>query len=112
LEKVREALLASRPDVVYVGLGFPKQERLIADLRNGLPYTWFVSCGISFSFVAGEITRAPAVMQRLGLEWLHRMTQEPRRLYRRYLLQGIPFMLQLMSSALVFRLRHAARGAP
>ncbi len=43
-------------------------------------------------------------MQRLGLEWLHRMAQEPKRLYRRYLLQGIPFLVQLLSSALVFRL--------
>jgi N-acetylglucosaminyldiphosphoundecaprenol N-acetyl-beta-D-mannosaminyltransferase len=112
LDRIERELHKQQPDIVYVGLGFPKQERLICALRERLPYTWFVSCGISFSFVAGEITRAPAVMQRLGLEWLHRMTQEPGRLYRRYLLLGIPFLVQLMSSALVFRLRHAARGAP
>jgi N-acetylglucosaminyldiphosphoundecaprenol N-acetyl-beta-D-mannosaminyltransferase len=111
LDRIERELHERQPDIVYVGLGFPKQERLIFALRERLPYTWFVSCGISFSFVAGEITRAPAVMQRLGLEWLHRMTQEPGRLYRRYLLLGIPFLVQLMSSALVFRLRHAARGA-
>ena len=93
-----------------MGLGFPKQERLIVELRRRLPYTWFVSCGVSFSFVSGEITRAPAVMQRLGLEWMHRMAQEPKRLYRRYLLQGIPFLIHLLSSAVAFRLRHAARG--
>jgi N-acetylglucosaminyldiphosphoundecaprenol N-acetyl-beta-D-mannosaminyltransferase len=112
LDRIERELDERRPDIVYVGLGFPKQERLIVALRERLPSTWFVSCGISFSFVAGEITRAPALMQRLGLEWLHRMTQEPARLYRRYLLLGIPFLVQLMSSALVFRLRHAARGAP
>jgi N-acetylglucosaminyldiphosphoundecaprenol N-acetyl-beta-D-mannosaminyltransferase len=112
LDRIERELRATQPDIVYVGLGFPKQERLIVELRDRLPYTWFLSCGVSFSFVAGEIHRAPAVMQRLGLEWLHRMVQEPRRLCRRYLLLGIPFLVQLMSSALVFRLRHAARGAP
>jgi N-acetylglucosaminyldiphosphoundecaprenol N-acetyl-beta-D-mannosaminyltransferase len=111
LDRIERELRQTRPDIVYVGLGFPKQERLIVALRDRLPHTWFLSCGISFSFVAGEITRAPAVMQRLGLEWLHRMTQEPKRLYRRYLLHGIPFLVQLLSSALFFRLRHAARGA-
>ncbi|HTU31226.1 MAG TPA: WecB/TagA/CpsF family glycosyltransferase [Solirubrobacteraceae bacterium] len=111
LDRIERELRATRPDIVYVGLGFPKQERLIVELRDRLPYTWFLSCGVSFSFVAGEIRRAPAVMQRLGLEWLHRMVQEPTRLYRRYLLLGVPFLVQLMSSALVFRLRHAARGA-
>jgi N-acetylglucosaminyldiphosphoundecaprenol N-acetyl-beta-D-mannosaminyltransferase len=111
LDRIERELHRCQPDIVYVGLGFPKQERLIVALRERLPYIWFVSCGISFSFVAGEITRAPAVMQRLGLEWLHRMAQEPGRLYRRYLLLGVPFLVQLMSSALVFRLRHAARGA-
>jgi N-acetylglucosaminyldiphosphoundecaprenol N-acetyl-beta-D-mannosaminyltransferase len=111
LERIEQVLTDTAPDIVYVGLGFPKQERLIVDLRRRLPYTWFISCGVSFSFVSGEITRAPAMMQRLGLEWLHRMAQEPKRLYRRYLLQGIPFMIQLLSSAVAFRLRHAARGA-
>ena len=111
LDRIERELHKTEPDIVYVGLGFPKQERLIFELRDRLPCTWFVSCGVSFSFVAGEINRAPAVMQRLGLEWLHRMVQEPSRLYRRYLLLGIPFLVQLMSSALVFRLRHAARGA-
>ncbi len=106
-----EALLReTAPDIVYVGLGFPKQERLIFELRRRLPSTWFVSCGVSFSFVAGEIPRAPARMQRLGLEWLYRMAQEPKRLFRRYLFQGIPFLAHLLSSALAFRVRHAARG--
>lgn len=110
LDRIERVLREKAPDIVYVGLGFPKQERLIFELRRRLPYTWFVSCGVSFSFVAGEITRAPAMMQRLGLEWVHRMAQEPKRLYRRYLLQGIPFLVQLLSSAVAFRLRHAARG--
>jgi N-acetylglucosaminyldiphosphoundecaprenol N-acetyl-beta-D-mannosaminyltransferase len=93
-----------------VGLGFPKQERLIAQLRHCFPTTWFVALGGCFSFVAGEIPRAPARMQRLGLEWLYRLAQEPRRLYRRYLVHGIPFLFQLILSAVAFRFRHAARA--
>jgi N-acetylglucosaminyldiphosphoundecaprenol N-acetyl-beta-D-mannosaminyltransferase len=110
LDRIELDLREKAPDIVYVGLGFPKQERLIFELRTRLPNPWFVSCGVSFSFVAGEIARAPALMQRFGLEWLHRMVQEPKRLYRRYLLQGIPFLVQLLSSAVAFRLRTATRG--
>ena len=49
------------------------------------------------------------LVQRLGLEWLHRMAQEPKRLYRRYLLHGIPFLVRLLSSALVVRMSPAGR---
>lgn len=103
LARIDMTLRDANPDIVYVGLGFPKQERIIVALRERMPRTWFVSCGVSFSFVAGEIQRAPVLMQRLGLEWLHRMAQEPARLYRRYLLEGLPFLVELMWSALAFR---------
>jgi N-acetylglucosaminyldiphosphoundecaprenol N-acetyl-beta-D-mannosaminyltransferase len=106
-DRIELELRDAAPDIVYVGLGFPKQERLIVALRARLPHTWFVSCGISFSFLAGDIQRAPVMIQRLGLEWLHRLFQEPKRLFRRYLLQGIPFLFELLWSALIVR----ARGA-
>lgn len=114
LERIERELLAASPDLVYVGLGFPKQERLIARLRETLPGTWFLSCGVSFSFVSGEIRRAPALVQRLGLEWLHRLVQEPRRLARRYLLDGLPFLTRLMFSTLAMRLAEdvARRALP
>src|SRR5579875_1196828 len=111
LERIARVLEERAPDIVYVGLGCPKQERLISLLRRRLPKAWFVSCGGSFNFVAGDIPRAPAAMQRLGLEWLHRLAKEPRRLYRRYLFTGIPFLVQLMLSAVAFRLSHPARAA-
>jgi N-acetylglucosaminyldiphosphoundecaprenol N-acetyl-beta-D-mannosaminyltransferase len=111
LDRIEQLLRETAPDIVYVGLGFPKQERLIAELRGRLPTIWFVALGGCFSFVAGEIPRAPAAMQRLGLEWFHRMVQEPRRLYRRYLFHGIPFLVHLMISALAFRFRTAVRVA-
>ena len=59
-------LRRARPTMVLVGLGFPKQERLIRALRSELPGAWFVGVGISLSFLAGEQPRAPAVLQRLG----------------------------------------------
>ena len=94
-----------QPTLVLVGLGFPKQERLIRLLRAELPETWFVGVGISLSFLAGDQPRAPAVLQRLGLEWMHRLWHEPRRLFRRYVVQGIPFSLKLFTWALMRRLR-------
>jgi N-acetylglucosaminyldiphosphoundecaprenol N-acetyl-beta-D-mannosaminyltransferase len=99
MERIRAMLAAAAPDIVYVGLGFPKQERLIEQLRSTLPQAWFLGIGISFSFVAGEVKRAPRWMQRLGLEWVHRMAQEPGRLLKRYLVHGVPFAIRLMAGA-------------
>jgi N-acetylglucosaminyldiphosphoundecaprenol N-acetyl-beta-D-mannosaminyltransferase len=113
LARIRKALLAARPHLVLVGLGFPKQERLIRMLRSELPGTWFVGVGISLSFLAGDQPRAPLALQRLGLEWLHRLCHEPRRLFRRYLVQGLPFAARLFAWALWQRLlgdRPVARG--
>ena len=111
---IRERLQAMQPTLVLVGLGFPKQERLIRLLRAELPETWFVGVGISLSFLAGDQPRAPAVLQRLGLEWMHRLWHEPRRLFRRYVVQGIPFSLKLFTWALMRRLRRrdSNRAAP
>lgn len=109
LEQIEQALRRAAPDIVYVGLGFPKQERLIVELRRRMPESWFVGVGISFSFLAGEVLRAPVMVQRLGLEWLHRLVQEPGRLYRRYLLQGLPFMFELLLSVLASRSTHSTR---
>jgi N-acetylglucosaminyldiphosphoundecaprenol N-acetyl-beta-D-mannosaminyltransferase len=99
LGHIEAALLRAAPDVVFVGLGFPKQERLIRHLRPLLARTWFVSCGISLSFAAGEISRAPVWLQRAGLEWAYRLAQEPRRLARRYLVAGPPVAARLLAGA-------------
>ena len=107
INAIRQLLIESRPDIVYVGLGFPKQERLIEILRPSLPKAWFLGIGISFSFVAGEVKRAPRWMQRLGLEWIHRMIQEPGRLFKRYFVHGIPFAVLLFGGALRARFAEA-----
>jgi N-acetylglucosaminyldiphosphoundecaprenol N-acetyl-beta-D-mannosaminyltransferase len=100
INKIRAALLAAKPDLVLVCLGAPKQEHLIRLLRREMPGAWFFGLGISFGFVSGEVRRAPLHVQNLGLEWLHRMAQEPARLTRRYLIDGIPFAGRLMLHAL------------
>jgi N-acetylglucosaminyldiphosphoundecaprenol N-acetyl-beta-D-mannosaminyltransferase len=105
MSTLERALLDAQPDIVFVGLGFPKQERLILRLRPLLPTAWFVSCGIGLSFVSGSVARAPGWAQRLGLEWLHRLAQEPRRLARRYLRDGVPFVIRVLAGALRRRYR-------
>jgi N-acetylglucosaminyldiphosphoundecaprenol N-acetyl-beta-D-mannosaminyltransferase len=109
LRRIRQTLLAARPDLVLVGLGFPKQERVIRVLRPELPGSWFVGVGISLSFLAGDQPRAPLIVQRLGLEWMHRLWHEPRRLFRRYVVHGIPFSANLFGWALMRRAQ-ASRG--
>ena len=104
VRRIRRRLSDAAPDIVFVGLGFPKQERLIAYLRSELPKTWFLGVGYSFSFVAGETPRAPDWMMRYGLEWLHRMVHEPRRLATRYLAHGLPFAARLFASSALARL--------
>lgn len=99
-----EALRKARADLVLVALGSPKQEWLIRKLRVGLPQAWFVGVGASFSFLTGHIPRAPAWMQRSGLEWLHRVLTEPRRLSKRYLVHDAPFGVELLGRALLRRL--------
>jgi N-acetylglucosaminyldiphosphoundecaprenol N-acetyl-beta-D-mannosaminyltransferase len=93
--KVAEA----RPDLVFVGLGYPKQERMITRLRALLPSAWFIGCGAAVNFVAGDIERAPRWMQRTGLEWAHRLGTEPRRLAGRYLRHDAPYALRLLAQA-------------
>ena len=105
LDRIKRTLQRAQPALVLVGLGFPKQERLIRMLRSQLPGTWFVGVGIGLSFLAEEQPRAPSLLQRLGLEWVHRLVHEPRRLFRRYVVQGIPFGLRLFGWALMHRLR-------
>lgn len=103
LEPLRAELAASRPDLVYCAFGAPKQERLAEALREDVPGAWWLGCGISLSFIAGDVTRAPDWAQRSGLEWLHRMVQEPGRLAGRYLGRNLPFLARLA-------IRQALRG--
>ena len=68
LAALRQELRAVNPDIVYVALGFPKQEMVTKYLRPALPTATFIGVGISLSFIAGEVRRAPRLVQRMGLE--------------------------------------------
>lgn len=84
LDEIAARINAARPDVVWVGIGVPKQEKWMAAMRERLDAPVLVGVGAAFDFHAGLIAQAPAWMQRRGLEWLFRLNQEPRRLWRRY----------------------------
>jgi N-acetylglucosaminyldiphosphoundecaprenol N-acetyl-beta-D-mannosaminyltransferase len=94
-----ERIAAAAPDLVYVGLGFPKQEHVTVRLRAVAPNAWFLGCGASIDFIAGYRRRAPKWMQRTGTEWLFRMLSEPRRLARRYLKDDVPEAVRLLIEA-------------
>ncbi len=103
MSKLIEALTNTRPDIIWVALGSPKQEYLINRIRQVLPQSWWLGVGISFSFLTGDVARAPRWLQKLGLEWFHRVSQEPKRLFKRYFVHGVPFAASLMLSALANR---------
>lgn len=96
---VRDSLVLASPDIVYVGLGFPKQERVITQLAPALPRTWFIACGAAIPFAAGTLRRAPRWMQRTGLEWVFRLLSEPRRLLVRYLAHDLPYAIRLLTGS-------------
>jgi len=97
MQWLSQRLARARPDIVYVGLGSPKQEAVIAQLRTTAPHAWWIGVGISFSFLCGRVKRAPIWVRRIGMEWFFRVTQEPRRLSYRFLAQGVPFGISFMT---------------
>jgi N-acetylglucosaminyldiphosphoundecaprenol N-acetyl-beta-D-mannosaminyltransferase len=89
--QIERLIRQASPDIVYVALGSPKQERLIASLRAAFPGVWWLGVGVSFSFLCGRVRRAPRWVQAIGCEWVHRLLQEPSRLAGRYLRDDLPF---------------------
>lgn len=89
---VVDAINNSGAGVVWVGLGCPKQENWMASHR-GQVHAVMIGVGAAFDYHAGTISRAPLWMQRLGLEWFHRLCSEPRRLWKRYLVTNTLFVL-------------------
>jgi N-acetylglucosaminyldiphosphoundecaprenol N-acetyl-beta-D-mannosaminyltransferase len=88
-DEEREAVVAeinrARPDVVWVGIGVPKQEKWMKEMRPLLDAPVLIGVGAAFDFLAGLVPQAPGWMQAAGLEWAYRLAHEPRRLWRRYL---------------------------
>ncbi|HMK96821.1 MAG TPA: WecB/TagA/CpsF family glycosyltransferase [Acidimicrobiales bacterium] len=99
----------------FVGLGCPRQERFVAAAANSLKMP-AIAVGAAFDYLAGNIDRAPRLLQRAGLEWLYRTLQEPRRLARRYLVTNTAFVAgvarQWSRQRLLRRPAHLAPSAP
>ncbi len=94
---------ASGADIVWVGLGCPKQERWIADNLHAIDKAVAIAVGAAFDFHSATIRRAPLWMQRSGLEWLHRLCMEPGRLWRRYLVMAPSFVYLSIKETLAQR---------
>jgi len=109
VEQIKAKVGGAGPDIVYVGLGFPKQEKLIIELRKVHPSAWYIGCGAAIPIVAGAVPRAPEWMQHAGLEWLHRLLKEPRRLFRRYIIEDLPFAIALLIKIKLGRLCNLSR---
>jgi N-acetylglucosaminyldiphosphoundecaprenol N-acetyl-beta-D-mannosaminyltransferase len=92
VERVRE----SRADICFVALGSPKQEIWLSQHAAGMGTPVCLAIGAGLDFVAGRVRRAPGWMQRAGCEWIWRLTQEPRRLWRRYLVEDSYFLILLL----------------
>lgn len=101
LNEVEEAELyrqvkESRADILWCGLSTPKQERFMAQYLDRLPVKLMVGVGAAFDINSGRTVDAPAWIKKSGLQWLHRLLQEPRRLWRRYLYNNPRFLSLLL----------------
>jgi N-acetylglucosaminyldiphosphoundecaprenol N-acetyl-beta-D-mannosaminyltransferase len=103
VRRTLDAIAAAEPDLVFVGLGFPRQEKLIEQLRQVWPSAWYLACGGGITMAAGIVRRASPLVRRLGLEWIHRLVHEPRRLARRYLRDDLPFAIALLARSAMRR---------
>jgi N-acetylglucosaminyldiphosphoundecaprenol N-acetyl-beta-D-mannosaminyltransferase len=88
IAQVKEA----NPDIIWVGLSTPKQERFMARYLDRLEVKLMVGVGAAFDIHTGEIRDAPKWMKRSGIQWVHRLIQEPRRLWKRYLINNPKFV--------------------
>ena len=100
----------SRADVVWVGVGAPKQEKWMAAMRGSVDAPVMIGVGAAFDFHAGLVPQAPNWMQSAGLEWLFRLAHEPRRLWRRYARYNPRFVTGFARQYLRHRLRAVASG--
>lgn len=91
-ERLVDTINAAAPDILFVGLGAPKQEKWLWRFREELHFGAALCVGAAFDFAAGLVPRAPLVFRASGFEWLWRLGQEPKRLWRRYILRDAGFV--------------------
>ncbi|MDZ5254362.1 WecB/TagA/CpsF family glycosyltransferase [Clostridium sp. LIBA-8841] len=86
IKKIIKVINNVRPDILAVGLGAPKQEKFLYKYRNQLNVPISLAIGASIDFEAGNVKRAPKIMQNMGLEWFYRLCKEPKRMFKRYII--------------------------
>jgi N-acetylglucosaminyldiphosphoundecaprenol N-acetyl-beta-D-mannosaminyltransferase len=94
-ERIIAQINEAKPDVLWVGLGMPKQERWIYDRQKRLSVPVAIGVGAAFAFAAGTVQRCPDWIGSMGMEWVFRLTREPRKLWRRDLLDGPRFLFNV-----------------
>jgi N-acetylglucosaminyldiphosphoundecaprenol N-acetyl-beta-D-mannosaminyltransferase len=94
-DQICKTIVDSGANIVWAGLGSPKQDVWIAQHREKLPGCVLIASGATFDFFSGRIKQAPRWIRSAGLEWLYRLTQDPRRLLKRYTLYNVLFLLAL-----------------
>jgi len=99
-KQLAEQIRAVQPDILWVGLSTPKQEKFMAEYLPKLDVTLMVGVGAAFDFHSGRIKQAPRWMQRSGLEWFYRLCSEPRRLAKRYCRNNPLFVLKFSAQLL------------
>jgi N-acetylglucosaminyldiphosphoundecaprenol N-acetyl-beta-D-mannosaminyltransferase len=102
---IAEQINAAQPDIVWVGIGVPKQEKWMARMRDRIDAPVLAAVGAAFDFHAGRVSMAPEWMQNRGLEWTYRIAQEPRRLLPRYLIHNPRFVAKIAAQLVRERLR-------
>jgi N-acetylglucosaminyldiphosphoundecaprenol N-acetyl-beta-D-mannosaminyltransferase len=110
LDEIAATINAAQPDVVWVGIGVPRQEKWMAAMRARLDAPVLIGVGAAFDFHAGLVKQAPPWMQRVGLEWLFRLSREPRRLWRRYARHNPRFLAGFARQWVVERRARRAAG--
>ena len=100
-EEIVRIINASKANVLVVGLGAPKQEKWIVKYKDRFSKVKiFMALGATIDFEAGNISRAPKYFQTLSLEWLYRLIKEPKRLWKRYLVDDTPFFYLILKQKL------------
>lgn len=103
LDALVTAIAPTQPDVVLLAFGSPKQEYVARGLRERLPGVWLVGVGLGLGMLAGQIHDAPEWMHQLGVDWMHRLAKDPRRLAKRYLVDDVPFAARMFARAALSR---------
>lgn len=103
--RIRDAVHSAAPDILFVAFGAPKQEKWIHANKAELRVPVSIGVGGTYEFASGAVRRAPRWVQRAGLEWAFRFSQEPRRLFSRYFVDDVPYLARALTRAIRARRR-------